>query len=324
MKLTKLALIGALAISGAAHAATITLKLSHPVNPQNSAHVAMVKFADLVKEKTKGEVQISVFPNSMLGNNQQVQSLCRSGSIDICADAPATFMAVAPGLGALEVPFTFRDSAHAYKVLDGEIGSKLLEELGKSQLKGLGFMEGGWRMITNNKRPVQTPDDLKGLKIRTNGSPYLDAAFKSLGANPGFLNIGELYSALETKAYDAQENPSSVYFGNKLFEVQKYLTLSNHGYTAFLIGMNKAKFDSLPASIQKVLLESVREAADFQRKSNAQEFEKLLADAKKAGVQVVDKPNMAPFLNGAREAVRQTFKDKGGNLAVLDAIEAVK
>jgi tripartite ATP-independent transporter DctP family solute receptor len=324
MELKRLALIGALAFGGFAEAQTYKLRLSHPVNPQNTAHVALVKSAETVKQRSNGEIEITLFPSNVLGNPTQMQNLTRSGSIDIAADAAAALIQIEPAFGALEIPFTMRDSAHAYKVLDGEIGGKVLNTLGRHSLKGLSFLEGGWRTMTNSRKPILNPEDVKGLKIWTNGSPFLDAAFKALGANPSVLNIGELYSALETKAFDAQENPFSVLMGNKLFEVQKFVSLTNHGYTSFVIIMNKARFDSMLPPLQKVLVDALRESTVMQRELNQKEFQANIEVLKKAGLQVVENPDMGPFRQAVRDAVRETAKARLGSLEILDAREAVK
>lgn len=182
---------------------------------------------------------MSLFPDSTLGNAQTMISAVRGGTIDIEMSGSPNFSGLVSNLNVIDIPFIFKDKAHAYRVLDGEIGQGLMKELEDKGLKGLAFWEVGFRSITNSKHPIKTPDDVKGLKIRTNQNPMYVEAFKLLGANPVPMPLSELYTALETRAVDAQEHPIGIVWSTKLYEVQKYLSLTNHGYTPLLVVMNK-------------------------------------------------------------------------------------
>lgn len=311
----------AVAWSGNTLAQTYKLRLGHASAAESSQQVAVLKFAELVKERTKGDVELQVFANSALGTDQQMINLTRGGSIDIAISGSSNFNGMVPATAALELPFLFRDSAHAYKVLDGKIGRSLLDDLGKHNLKGLAYFENGWRVMTDNKRPIMTPDDCKGLKIRSTPNPYHIQAFQLLGMNPSPLAIAELYSALETRAFDAQEHPLPVFWSSKFWEVQKYLTLTNHAYSPTVAVMNKAKFDSLPANYQKILVDSAHDAVVFHRDFNSKENAKIIQELKKIGLQVVEKPDMAPFRKIVYGPVKQAYNDKNGP-ALLTAIEA--
>lgn len=207
-------------------------------------------------------------------------------------------------------------------MLDGPIGTKVLDEFGAQRLKGLAYWENGWRAFTNSKRPIRTPDDVKGLKIRSTPNPYHIQAFKLLGMNPSPLAIAELYSALEMGAFDAQEHPINVTLSAKFYEVQKHLTVSNHIYSPLILVMNKAKFDSLPPEYQTVVVESAREAARYQRELNASNAGKWVEELKKSGMQVVEKVDMAPFQKVVAEPIAKTFGEKFGP-DLLKSIEAV-
>jgi TRAP-type transport system periplasmic protein len=312
-----------LAHSGPAFAATYKLKLGHASSAESSQQRAVVKFAELVKERTKGDVEITVYPGSVLGADQQMINLARGGSIDIVISGSSNFNGMVPQTAALELPFIFRDSDHAYKVLDGKIGQGLLDELGKHSLKGLAYFENGWRVLSNNKRPVLTPEDTKGFKVRSTPNPYHIQAFQLLGMNPSPLSIAELYAALESKAFDAQEHPLPVFWSSKFYEVQKFLTLTNHAYSPTVAVMNKAKFDGLPAEHQKTLVDSAREAVAFHRDFNAKENIRIIQELKKIGVQVVEQPDMAPFRTIVYGPVRQAYAEKNGP-ELLNAMEAEK
>ena len=315
--------VAILLAQGAALAASYKLRLGHASSAESSQQVAVLKFAELVKERTKGEVEIQVFPGSALGTDQQMINLARGGSIDIVISGSSNFNGMVPATAALELPFIFRDSAHAYKVLDGKLGQGLLDDLGKHSLKGLAYFENGWRAMTNNKRPIVTPDDAKGLKIRSTPNPAHLQAFQLLGMNPSPLAIAELYSALESKAFDAQEHPLPVFWSSKFYEVQKFLTLTNHAYSPTVAVMNKAKFDGMSPEQRKVLVDSAREAVVFHREFNAKENVRIIQELKKLGIQVVEQPDMAPFRKIVYGPVHKSYSDKNGP-ALLDAMEAEK
>jgi TRAP-type transport system periplasmic protein len=306
-----------------AFAAKFNFKLGHAVNTTDGQHAAAVKMAELVKERTKGDVEITIFPANQLGNDAAMINGARGGTIDIVSSGASNFNGIVANTAAMELPFVFRSAQHAYTVLDGPVGSGVLNELAPHGLKGLAYWENGWRAFTNNKRPVKTPDDLKGLKIRSTPNPYHIQAFKLLGMNPSPMAIAELYTALEVGTFDAQEHPINVTWSSKFYEVQKHLTVSNHVYSPLILAMNKAKFDSLPANYQQIVVDAAREAAKYQRDLNAQNAGKVVAELKKAGMQVVENVDMAPFQKIVSESIAKTFAEKNG-AALLQAIEGVK
>lgn len=306
-----------------AFAAQFNLKLGHAVNTTDGQHAAAVKMAELVKQRTKGEVEITIYPANQLGNDAAMINGARGGTIDIVSSGASNYNGIVANTAAMELPFVFRSAQHAYAVLDGAVGAGVLNELAPHGLKGLAYWENGWRAFTNNKRPVRTPDDLKGLKIRSTPNPYHIQAFKLLGMNPSPMAIAELYTALEVGTFDAQEHPINVTWSSKFYEVQKHLTVSNHVYSPLILAMNKAKFDSLPANFQTIVVESAREAAKYQRELNAGNAGKVVAELKKSGMQVVENVDMAPFQKIVSESIAKTFAEKNG-AALLQAIEAVK
>ena len=234
-----------------------------------------------------------------------------------------TFNGLVGETSALELPFLFRNSEHAYHVLDGKVGQGLLDKLGPFDVQGLAFLENGWRQVTNNRHPVRSVEDIKGLKIRTTPNPYHILAFQLLGANPVPLAYAELYSALETGAVDAQEHPLPILWAGKFYEVQKYLTLTSHAYSPLFLVMNKPKFDSLPANYQAILIQSAHDAATYQRDLNAKQVAEIIAGVKEAGVEVIEQIDTAPFRQIVDEPLRQAFAEKYG-MELLNAIAAEK
>jgi len=312
----------AMTLAPAAHAVT-NFRLAHAGPETSSQHLAAVEFVRLVKERTKGEVAIRIYGSSSLGNDQAVISGLRGGTIDMVLAGNPNFTGIVSKLNALDLPFIFNDAAHAYRVLDGATGQQLLDELGPHNIKGLAFWEVGWRCITNNKRPIRTPEDVRGLKIRTTPNPAHLRAFEALGANPVPMALGELYQALESGAVDAQEHPVEITWSAKFYEVQKHLSMTRHAYTALVLTMNKAKFDALPAAQQQVLVEASQEAARFQRELNARNETQIVGELKKKGMQVVEKVDPAPFRKVLLEKVKQTYLEKNGP-EVLVAIDAAR
>ena len=180
-------------------AKAVEFRFGHEAARSDTQQLASVKFNELLKAKTKGELSLKIFPESTLGNAQALITGVRGGTIDLELSGSNNFTGIEGVLNVLDVPFMFKDEAHAYRVLDGKVGDQLLATLEKHNLKGLAFWDNGFRMVTNSRSPINTPADLKGLKIRTTGSPVHIEAFKLMGANPLPMPLSELYTALETQ-----------------------------------------------------------------------------------------------------------------------------
>jgi tripartite ATP-independent transporter DctP family solute receptor len=309
-------------VMGTAQAQT-TLRFASEAPRSDTQFIAGEKFNELLKAKSGGALDVKIFADSSLGAFQAALSGVRGGTIDIAVSGSGNFSGLVPLLGVFDIPFMFKDTAHAYRVLDGKVGQEMLDKLGEFGMKGLAFWDNGWRELTNNKHPVKTPADVKGLKIRTTGSPAHIEAFKLLGANPVPMPLAELFTALEMKTVDGQEHPLGVLWSAKLYEVQKHLSLTNHAYSALILVMNKAKYDALPPAQQKALVEAAREAGQYQRKLNNDNMAKIVADVKKAGMQVVDVVDPAPFVEATKPG-RKTFTDKFGGANYITEIDAVR
>ena len=188
-----------------------------------------------------------------------------------------------------------------------------MKELEQHGLKGLAFWDVGFRAFSNSKHTVTKPEDIKGLKVRTNQNPMYIQAFTLLGGNPVPMPLSELYTALETRAVDAQEHPIGIFWSSKLYEVQKYLSLSNHGYTPLIVVMNKAKFDSLSPELQKAMVEAAQEAGQFQRDLNVKNEKEIIENLRKEGVEVTETIDQAPFKAIVEEKVRKSFIDQNGD-----------
>lgn len=303
-----------------AQAATV-LKLAHAAPDSDTQQVAAEKFAELVAERTNGEVTIKVFGNGVLGGDQQMISGVRSGTIDIEMSGNPNFAGLEPALGAFDLPYIFADREQAYRVLDGEVGQRALDLLEDDGLKGLAFWEVGFRAMTNSKRPIKTPDDVQGLVMRTNSNKSLIEAFSLLGANPVPMPIGELYTALETGTVDAQDHPIGIVWSAGFHEVQDYLSLTNQAYTSLIMVMNEGKFDSLSPEYQQALVESAREAGAYQRELNLENEQQIIATLRENGMQVEEEVDTAAFQEVIRPTWDSYIAENGSEW--IDAIQGV-
>jgi tripartite ATP-independent transporter DctP family solute receptor len=288
------------------------LRFAHPHPESDSWQKASLRFAELVKQKTNGAIEVQVFPNGVLGNDPTMISAVRGGTLDICLTGNPFFTGLAPKLNVLDLPFLFRDRAHVAAVLDGAIGEGLRNDLAASGMKALATWEVGWRNLTNSRRPISSPADLKGLKIRTTPNPAHVKAFQLLGAVPTPMPFTELFTALEMRSVDGQENPVTLILNAKFFEVQKHLSLTRHAFTSAPLIMNKAKFDGLPASQQAAMVEVALQMAKEQRGMNEDAEGSSLAELKQKGMQAVEQIDRDAFRKIVADEVRKDFVEKFG------------
>lgn len=257
--------------------ATVTPE-SHPYND------GAKEFARLVKEKTHGAIDIVVYPAGRLGSGEEaiVKGL-QMGTIDLAIISTGPLTTFSPDIGIVDLPFLFRDYQHVDKVLDGSIGENLLKSL--DQVKGLAFMENGFRHFTNSLRPLLVPNDFNGLKLRTMDNPVHMASVRALGAEPVPMKWGpKVLDALQTDVINGQENPVPIIWANKMNEVQKHLSLTGHFYSPAPLCMNKNKFESLKPDWQVVFLQAAKEAAVFERKIVRDIEKKQIEDLRSGGM----------------------------------------
>jgi tripartite ATP-independent transporter DctP family solute receptor len=315
------AAVGAVAPPAAGQATKI--RFAHTVSTEDTSHKAIVEFAKKVKERTGGRVEVEIYPAAQLGNDPKVLEGVRLGTIDAGMTGNPFFTSFAPELNVLDLPYLFRDYDHVFKVLDGPLGRELLGHLDKHGLKGLGFLEIGFRNLTNSRRPVKTPADVKGLKIRVVPNPAHVQAWKLLGGIPTPMPFPEVYLALKTGTVDGQENPVTIIYSNKLYEVQKYLSLTWHAYTAFDVVMNLRKFQALPPDVQQVMAEALQEAFVWQRKLDREVEGDYLQRMKAAGVVVEEQPDRDAFAQVVASEVTEEYVKRFGT-ATLDRIRGTR
>jgi TRAP-type transport system periplasmic protein len=285
-----LLLLGALATSAfQANAQDIqerTIRFGHLNNTDHPMSMGARKFAELVAAKSGGKLNVKEYPASQLGNEMQQQSALQGGVQEMSAPAPTSLAGIVKEFGLLDFPFIVSNFRQADALLDGPVGKALLARLPEKGLVGLTFFDLGFRNVTNSKRPIAKAEDLDGLKLRVIPNPVFLETFKTFKANPVPMPFAELYPALETKAVDGQENPFSVILSNKFFEVQKYVSATNHVYAANIILVGKKFWDKLSPAEQKILQDSAIEARDYQRAVSREVAGKALAELKTKGMQV--------------------------------------
>ncbi len=299
----------------------ITLKLGHAVAVEHPYHLGAVKFSELVAQRTKNRVKIDVYPSTQLGNERDMVEGLQLGTIDLVVTSTGPLGGFVPKMFVVDLPFLFRDREHAYKVLDGPNGRDLFDAFSAKGIKGLAFWENGFRQITNNVRPIEKPEDLKGIKIRTMENKVHLASFKAFGASPTPMAWSEVYTALQQKTIDAQENPIAIIYFQKISEVQKHLALTGHFYSPTPLLMSLKAFNGLPTGFQKIFVDTAIECATYERNLLRDNEEKQITELKAKGMQVTT-PNKKPFQDAAASVYKE-FESQFGK-ETIDKIIATK
>jgi TRAP-type transport system periplasmic protein len=246
--------------------AATTLTLGHNAAPGNPRQIASEKFGEMVKERTSGRYDVRVAGAEQLGNEQSLLTSVRTGVIAMTVNSQGSASALVPEIAVLGLPFLFKDSAAAFKVLEGKAGEELDQRFSKVGMRALGWWDNGIRNISNSKRPIVEPDDLKGLKIRTPPDPMTIDIFQALGAATQQISFGELYIALQQGVVDGQENPLVNINSSKLYEVQKYISISGHKWECSPILFSDIVWKSIAKADQDIILGALKDASVLQRK----------------------------------------------------------
>jgi TRAP-type transport system periplasmic protein len=258
---------------------------------ENSNQGRAVKFfADHVEKASGGKMRVRAIGAAALGPDTQMQQALIGGAQEMMVGSTATLVGITKEMALWDTPFLFNNAREADAVLDGPVGQKVMDRLQAGGLVGLVYWENGFRNLTNSKRPVQKLEDFDGIKLRVmQNNVYLDS-FKTLGANAVPMPFSELFGALETKTVDGQENPYNTILSSKFFEVQKYLSITNHVYSPWIVTVSKKWWDTLSKDEQKVLMDAARASRDFERKDTREEAGRALAELKAKGMQINELP----------------------------------
>lgn len=280
------ALLACLLAAGTPALAQTVIKVGHDQPDRSTHHQAALKWKELVEARTKGKVQVRLFAAMTLGSGTQMVEQTQAGALEVSILPTGWVAPLAPSVQVLDLPFLFPSRETLYKVIDGRAGAEILKPLNKVNIEGVTFFESGFKQFTGHF-PIREPKDYVGHKIRTMPAQVIQEQFKAFGATPVTVDFKELYSALQQKVVDGQENPIATIALMRFYEVQKHLTLSDHGFIAYVFMFHKPFLDKQPADVRKILVDSAKEAARFQRdiivKSEAEHLETF----KKAGLEIV-------------------------------------
>jgi tripartite ATP-independent transporter DctP family solute receptor len=265
---------------------TKTMRIGIGLNEESTEYKGTTKFKELAEKYTNGTVQVQLFPSGQLGADLNMTQQLQSGALESTIPSTSPVANIVPEFSVYDFPFIFKDEKVADQVLDGPFGQKMLDKLSSMGIVGLGYWENGFRDLTNSKREIKSIQDLNGIKLRVMQNPVHIDFWKALGANPTPMSFDQVFNALQQNVIDGQENPLQTIYSQKIYEVQKYLTLSHHVYTPFVFLVSKIWWDGLTPDQQQGIKTAAVEAGQYQRKINRDESITNLEAIKKKGVQV--------------------------------------
>lgn len=303
----------------------IVLKFSHVVAENTPKGLAARRFADLVNARTDGRVEVQVFPNAQLYTDGEELAALQSGAIQLIAPATSKLSELFPQWQVFDLPYAFPDEKAVARAMDGEIGRKLFTTLKSKNMLGLAMWDNGFKQMTNDRRPLIMPTDFQGLTFRVMQSRLLEEQFKAVGAVPVPMAFSEVYAAFENKVTDGGENTASNIYSKKFHEVQKYMTVSHHGYLGYAVVTNARFWESLPPDIRQILEEAMAETTAWVRenaaKINATDLERIKASGK-VEIHVQTEPEKRAWMK-AMDPVYDQFEAQIGK-DLVDAVRALR
>lgn len=305
----------ALVASPALAAKAIEIKIGHDLSEDTPQHLGCERFKKLVEERTGGKYTVKIFPSNQLGTDKETAEMLQVASVEAALIPTAKLSVFAPALQLPDLPFIFPTREVCYKFLDSEVGMEILSALQKKGMTGVSFWESGFKQFTANKL-LEKPEDFKGLKFRTMESPIILAQFKALGANPVPIDFGETYNALQQKTVDGQENPLVSITRMRFYEVQSNMAISNHGYLSYAFLFSKRWLSRQPKDMQKILVDTAREVAAFQREETVKREKGFIETIEKAGCKVnyITPEQQKLFVEATRPVHKQFEKSIGVDL----------
>lgn len=297
-----------------------TLKLAHSLSVDHPVHKAMVYFSEQVENKSDGKLQIEIYPSSQLGSERQALELLQIGSLAMTKVSSAVMENFSPQLRVFGYPYIFRDREHRYKIYDSKIGHDLLKDGEKYWLHGLTYFDAGSRSFYTKNTPINTPDDLKGMKIRVMQSPTAIELVKSLGGSPTPVSWGELYTALQQGVVDGAENNLPSFYTSKHYEICKYFSIDQHTSTPDILVISSIIYDKLSEEEQQWINESADEAAVYQRELWEEAEEVALEEIIKAGVKI-NYPNKESFRKESSVLIKEL---KTRNPDLYELVQKIK
>ena len=302
-----------------------TIRAGIGLNDQHPQYLALVKFKEIVEEKTEGKIKVETYHSSQLGDDRTMTEALQLGSQEVTIPSTAPLANFVPEFSIFDFPFLFPNEQVADTVLDGEVGQKFLDKLEEQNLVGLAYWENGFRDVTNSKRPIATAADFKGLKLRTMENELHLEAFKALGANPTPMALGELFTAMQQGTVDGQENPVPTIYLQKFYEVQDYVSNTHHIYSPFVFLMSKSFFDGLTEDQQVIVKEAALEAGKYERELNREANKQNLEDLKETGMTYTEiTPEARQEMVELVQPTIDKYAEKIGKEAVQEVYDAIE
>lgn len=290
---------------------TFTLSFAYELPADHPWGIGAEKFKEIVEEKTNGQIKIELHGGGSLGSSgREIQEGVEIGTIDIGISS-TPLAQINPYVEIFSLPYIFSDRENAWEVLDGPIGDQVGNHLEERNIKHLAYWEDGFRQVTNNKHPIKSPEDFKGLRIRVPESSVRVATFEALGASPVSMSFSEVFTALQQGVIDGQENPLSVVTSSSFYDVQEFLTITNHVYSPASLLINLDKWNSLSAEQQDIFLEAAQAGRDVNRELNKKQDEEAIETLKEKGMQVEVIEDIAPFQEATRSVWSQVTDKLG-------------
>ncbi len=318
--------LGAILSAGLAFTASAetVIKVGHGAAESFHMHRALLHFEELVEAGSNGEIDVQIFPSSQMGPDREMIEGVQTGVLEMAIPPSSFFAGWDPAFSVIELPYMYASKDIAFDVLEGPAGDSMIERVEKQGLVGLGWLELGVRNVTNNVRPIATPADLEGVKLRTMQVPAHVATFQALGANPTPMNFGEVYSALQQGVIDGQENPLAIITSQRFYEVQSYLSTTGHVFAVYMPVISQPFFESLSAEHQQLVRDSMAAARLHQAELVSAEDASQLDEIRAAGVEVLElTAAQRQAFADATESVRLQYRDEVGAEAYDAWIAAV-
>ena len=285
-----------------AQQAEFTYKYANNVPPTHPINVRAQEAAAAIKAETNGRFELQIFPSSQLGSDTDLLSQLRSGGVEFFTLSGLILSTLVPATSINGMGFAFPGYDAVWKAMDGDLGAYIRQQIAKANIVAMDkIWDNGFRQITSSRKPINTPDDLKGFKIRVPVSPLWTSMFKAFGASPTSINANEMYTALQTRVVDGQENPISVIELLKLYEVQKYCSLTNHMWDGFWFLANRRAWERLPQDVRVIVAKHINSAAEKEREDIAKLNASLQPELASKGI-VFNQPDLAPFRGKLRQA----------------------
>ncbi len=321
MKFTKNLIVSGIILAATASSTTSyaeqVIRLGHTGAANHHFQAISEQYAELISERTDGEISIEVYPSDQLGKQTQLVEGTLLGTNDMVLTSDAVLSNFVPDVGIINLPFIFRDSDHVRTALDGEVGQDLSAMVEEQGAVVVGWWENGFRHITNSRNPIETPEDIEGMKLRVPEGPVFVSTFEALGANPTPISFGELYSALQLGVVDGQENPPAHILTQKFYEVQDYVSRTGHIYLSSPVLINKNLLESLSEEHQNVILETGRELAAVHTSMVLEEEDQQWEEIAGYGMEIND-VDPAPFIEATASVIEQ-YRGKY-NADIIDKI----